>query len=179
VAPAPLNVRLVAVLGYSARRPGGLHAVCAARLSHAEKIASVDDAVLLSGWARRRNGTGEAELMRTAWNGSDVRLITDSTARNTRENAAEVAETARRLGASEVIVVTSRWHAFRARTLVRAALDDRDVVVDTSSPGGRPPVTLLARELVCVVGLPYQLLRVRARRLRSGRSQGPRIDTGH
>ena len=173
MAPASLNVRLVAVLGYSARRPGGLHAVCAARLSHAEEIASTNDAVLLSGWARRRNGTGEAELMRAAWTGSEVRLITDSTARNTRENAAEVAETARRLGATEVVVVTSRWHAFRARTLVRAAVEDRDVVVETSSPEGRPPVTLLARELVCVVGLPYQLLRVHARRRRSGSSWRP------
>lgn len=162
MAPSALSVRLVAVLGYSARRPDGLHAVCAARLSHAEEIASADDAVLLSGWARRRNGTGEAELMRNAWSGTGVQLITDSTARNTRENAAEVAETARRLGASEVVVVTSSWHAFRARTLVRAGLRDRDVVVQTSSPGGRPPVMLLARELVCLVGLPYQLARLRS-----------------
>ena len=109
-----MSVRLGAVLGYLARRSDGLHAVCAARLQRAEQLAADADTVLLSGWARRRNGAGEAELMRSAWKGTDVRLISDATARNTRENAARVAETARRLGASEIVVVTSRWHAFRA-----------------------------------------------------------------
>ena len=60
--------------------------------------------------------------MRAAWNGPEVTLVSDSTARSTSENAVEVAETARRLGADEVVVVTSRWHAPRARALVRAAL---------------------------------------------------------
>jgi uncharacterized SAM-binding protein YcdF (DUF218 family) len=161
---ARLNVRLVAVLGYSARRSDGLHAVCTARLRHAQQLAAADDTVLLSGWARRRNGAGEAELMRTAWKGADVRLISDATARNTRENAARVAETARRLGASEIVVVMSRWHAFRARTLVRAALRQPSVSVRSSSPPGRKPAPLVARELVCLAALPYHLIRVRARR---------------
>jgi len=155
--------RLVAVLGYSARRSDGLHALCAERLQHAEQLAAGDDTVFLSGWARRRNGAGEAELMRTAWNGADVRLISDGTARNTRENAAGVAETARRLGASEIVVVTSRWHAFRARTLVRAILREPTISVQTSSPAGRDPV-LVARELVCLAALPYHLIRSRVSR---------------
>jgi uncharacterized SAM-binding protein YcdF (DUF218 family) len=99
--------------------------------------------------------------MRTAWNGADVRLISDGTARNTSENAAAVAETARRLGASEIVVVTSRWHAFRAQMLVRAILREPSVPVQTASPAGRPPVTLLARELACLAALPFQLIRVR------------------
>jgi hypothetical protein len=161
---AQVSLRLVAVLGYSARRSDRLHAVCAARLRHAEQLATGADTVLLSGWARRRNGTGEAELMRTAWNGADVPLISDARARNTRENAARVAETARHLGASEIVVVTSRWHAFRARTLVRAILREPGVPVQTSSPAGRAPVRLAARELVCLAALPYQLIRLRDRR---------------
>ncbi len=100
--------------------------------------------------------------MRAAWNGREVRLIADDTARSTAGNAVSVAETARRLDAAEVTVVTSRWHAFRARTLVRAALPG--VSVRTSSPTGRPPVSLLARELVCVAALPYHLVRLRAGR---------------
>jgi uncharacterized SAM-binding protein YcdF (DUF218 family) len=162
-----MSVRLVAVLGYSARRSDGLHAVCAARLRHAEQLAAGADTVLLSGWARRRNGAGEAELMRSAWKGAEVRLISETTARNTRENAARVAETARRLGASEIVVVTSRWHAFRAQTLVRAALQQPSVSVRSSSPPGRKPAALLARELVCLAALPYHLVRLRAPR-RSG-----------
>ena len=157
-----MSGRLVAVLGYSARRSDGLHAVCAERLRHAEELAAAADTVLLSGWARRGNGAGEADLMRTAWKGADVRLIADATARNTRENAARVAETARRLAATEIVVVTSRWHAFRARTLVRAVLRKPDVLVQTSSPAGRAPVELVVRELACLVALPLQLIRMRS-----------------
>ena len=99
--------------------------------------------------------------MRAAWKGADVRLVSDETARNTRQNAAGVAEAARRLGATEVVVVTSRWHAFRARALVRAALRDPGVSVRSSSPPGRPPLALLAREAVCFAALPYQLVALR------------------
>ena len=159
-----MSRRLVAVLGYSGRRHHGLHDVCAERLRHAEELADSGDTVLFSGWGRHANGTGEAELMRAAWNGPEVTLVSDSTARSTSENAAEVAETARRLGADEVVVVTSRWHAPRARTLVRAALREPSVSVQSPSPPGRRPVALLARELVCLAALPYHLIRVRARR---------------
>jgi uncharacterized SAM-binding protein YcdF (DUF218 family) len=100
--------------------------------------------------------------MRGAWNGADTPLVIDAAARNTRQNAAGVAETARRLAADEVVVVTSRWHAFRARTLVRAALRRPGVSVLTSSPAGRLPVALLARELACLAALPYHLIRLRA-----------------
>lgn len=141
-------MRLVAVLGYSPRRASGLHDICAQRLRHAESLDA--DAVLLS---------GEAELMRPAWRGPEVQFASDGAARNTRENAVGVAEAARRLGADEVVVVTSRWHAFRARSLVRSLLPG--VRVSSSSPPGRPPLALLAREAGCLALLPYQLLRLR------------------
>jgi DUF218 domain len=157
-------MRLVAVLGYSNRRTPGLHELCAARLRHAEQLVTGDDAVLLSGWSRRRGDSSEAELMRGAWNGRLAGLIEDVTARSTVGNAESVAEAARRLGATEVTVVTSAWHALRARTLVRAALPDMPVW--TSSPEGRPPVTVRARELVCLAALPLQLLRARRARCR-------------
>ena len=123
-------MRLVAVLGYSGRRKRELHAICEARVRHAETLEA--DAVLLS---------GEAELMQGAWRGGDV--VLDTRARNTRENARGVAEAARRLEADEVVVVTSSWHAFRARTLVRAAIGDPSVKVSSSSPPGPRPARLL------------------------------------
>lgn len=156
-------MRLVAVLGYSPRRAGGLHGICAARLRHAEGLDA--DAVLLS---------GEAELMQPEWRGPGVELVTDGAARSTRENAAGVAEVARRLGADEVVVVTSRWHAFRARTLVQSVLPG--VAVSSSSPPGRPPLTLLAREAACLALLPYQLAalkRAGSRVYLRRRGQGP------
>ena len=159
-------MRLVAVLGYSGRRTVGLHAICAQRLAYAERVSGDADAVLLSGWARRQDAAGEVELMREAWDGPDVELLSDTKARNTKENALGVASAARSLGASEVVVVTSSWHAFRARTLVRAALPEAKV--ESSSPPGRPPMTLLARELACLVVLPVELIRLRAASRASG-----------
>jgi DUF218 domain len=141
-------VRLVAVLGYSPRRADGLHAICRERLRHAEGLDA--DAVLLS---------GEAELMRPEWAGPDVPLLTDDDAHNTNRNAAGVAEAARRLGADEVVVVTSRWHAPRARMLVQALLPG--VTVTSSSPPSRAPLVLLVREAGCLALLPYELIRLR------------------
>ena len=152
-------MRLVAVLGYSGRRTNGLDPICAERLRHAETLAA--DAVVFSG--RANDPRGEADLMRKSWRGVDVPLLSESTARSTAENAAEVAAVARRLGADEVVVVTSPWHAPRARLLVRAALRGSGIDVRTSTPPGRPSAALLAREAACTLVLPFHLVR-RARR---------------
>ena len=77
---------------------------------------------MLSGWARRHAPAGEADLMRAAWRRDDVPVVLDRSAQTTAGNAAAVARLARSLGAGELVVVTSRWHARRARALVRAAL---------------------------------------------------------
>ena len=157
--------RLVAVLGYSARGVEGLHPLCLVRLRHAEQLADGAEAVVLSGWSRHGAGFGEAELMRDAWQGRDVRLVCDPTARNTMQNAVGIVAVARELGVDEVVVVTSRWHAPRAGALVRAALGDDDVVVSISSPRGPQHPWLLARELACLAALPYQRRRVHPSRV--------------
>jgi uncharacterized SAM-binding protein YcdF (DUF218 family) len=152
-------VRVVAVLGYSGRRTNGLDPICADRLRHAERLDA--DAVVFSG--RGSDAGREADLMRQSWRGADVPLVSESTARSTADNAAEVAAVARRLGADEVVVVTSPWHAPRAGVLVRAALRGSGISVRTSSPPGRPSPALLAREAACTLVLPFHLVR-RARR---------------
>jgi uncharacterized SAM-binding protein YcdF (DUF218 family) len=144
-------MRLVAVLGYSRRPDEELHAICEARLRHAEAIVREDDAVLL---------TGEADLMHGHWRAGEVLL--DPDARNTRENALGIARAAREVGADEVVVVTSSWHAPRAAMLVRTALDG-SVPVSRSSPADRPSAKLAARELFLLVALPVQILDVRRR----------------
>ena len=149
-------MRLVAVLGYSGRRDG-LDPICEQRLRHAETLDA--DAVVFSG--RAKNGTGEAPLMRAAWNGADLPIVAESAARSTAENAAEIAAVARRLAADEVVVVTSRWHAPRAGLLVRAALRGSGIAVRTSAPGARGAPRLVAREAACMAALPYHLLRAR------------------
>ncbi len=144
-------MRLVAVLGYSRRRDEDLHAICEARVRHAETVVREGDAVLLS---------GEAELMHIHWPGGEVLL--DPEARNTRENALGVAKAAREVGADEVVVVTSRWHAPRAAVLVRTALRGSLPVTRSSPPGG-PSAKLAARELFLLAALPVQMLDIRRR----------------
>lgn len=104
--------------------------------------------------------------MRAAWTGPDLHMVCDPDARTTADNAANVAGTARRLGADELVVVTSRWHRPRARVLLRNALRDDSIRLTVESADGPAPPTVLAREAVCLVGLPFQLRRARAPRRR-------------
>jgi uncharacterized SAM-binding protein YcdF (DUF218 family) len=150
------QVRLVAVLGYSHGRDRGLHTICAERLAAAETVADGASAVVLSGWARRRRAGSEAALMQAAWRGPVVPLLADEDARTTAGNARAIAAVARRLGATEVIAVTSSWHRPRARMLLRAALDP-GVRLDVVSESGSRPPRLVARELACFAALPLQL----------------------
>ena len=153
-------MRLVAVLGYSTWRGEELHPICADRLRAGEQAAEGADAVLLSGWARRRHRPSEAALMRSAWRGPDVPLVVDDDSRTTVGNARSVAAAARELGADEVVVVTSTWHARRTRLLTRALLP-HDVRVSVVTPPPTRPAHLLAREIAAL--LPSRLA-VRLRR---------------
>jgi DUF218 domain-containing protein len=158
--------RVVAVLGYSGRDTALLHPICAGRLRLAHELAVHGEPVILSGWGRRSAGRSEAELMREAWPGPRGHLVCDGTARSTSDNAANVAAAAGELGATELVVVTSRWHRRRARILFRAALRGQPVRLSVKgAPGPRSPA-VVARELVCLAFVPFQLLRLRA--VRSG-----------
>jgi uncharacterized SAM-binding protein YcdF (DUF218 family) len=149
--------RVVAVVGYSRRRRSELHPLCADRLRHAQRLAAGARAVILSGFA-------EAELMRTAWSAPDVPLVCDENARTTAGNAVNVAARARELGADELVVVTSGWHAARVRLLMRAALRGSGIALSVETANGRRPLLLLARELACLALLPVQLARIRVLR---------------
>lgn len=99
--------------------------------------------------------------MRAAWAGPDVAVVCDSDARTTADNAANVAEAARRLGAAELVVVTSSWHRARTRVLLRHALRGDGIPVSVVGSDGPAPPAVLAREAVCLVALPLQLRRAR------------------
>ena len=160
---SPRRTKLVAVLGYSTGPYDGLHPICAARLEAAERPAEDADVVLLSGWSRRRHRPSEAELMKAAWKGPAVRLVADGDARTTAGNARAVAAAARAVGADEVVLVTSSWHARRARLLVEAALG-QDIRLAVATPARTRPTHLIGRELAW---LPVSLVsRTLARRRR-------------
>ena len=151
--------RVVAVCGYSDGRETGLHPICERRLRLAEREAGPGDVVLLTGWARHADATAEAELMAQSWAGSSCELHVDSSARSTFGNVAAAARLAEAVGATEVVLVTSGWHARRAGALLRAVLagSGRSVVVAaTDEPASR---AARLRELACWLGVPFAALR--------------------
>jgi uncharacterized SAM-binding protein YcdF (DUF218 family) len=157
--------RLVVVLGYSNGRRDGLHAVCAARLRRAAEVATAEDVVVLSGWARPPGASSEAELRRAAWRGTAREVVVDPDARTTVENLANALDDVLRVGAREVVVVTSSWHAARATTALRRLLLHQGIRVRSTSPPGRSPRASL-RELALWPLLPFQLWRVGRKRRR-------------
>ena len=148
-------MRLVAVLGYSDGRANALHPVCAARLARAEREATPVDAVLFSGWARRKTSSPEADLMARAWTSPAARIILDRNARSTVGNALAVARAVRRVRAHEVVLVTSGWHGRRAYVLARAALFRSPTKVTLVTTDERATPTAHLRELACWTVLPF------------------------
>jgi uncharacterized SAM-binding protein YcdF (DUF218 family) len=148
--------RLVVVLGYSDGGRGELHPVCAARLERAAELTAPDDVVVLSGWARVPHTHPEAELMRAAWNGPAREVVVDPDARTTVGNMANALNDVLRVGAGEVLIVTSEWHAARARAAMRWLLRSTGIRVRVASPPGHSRRAAL-RELPLWLLLPFQL----------------------
>ena len=150
--------RLVAVLGYSDGRTKELHRVCAARLARAERAARPDDVVLFSGWARNGSPAAEADLMARTWKAPVRARVVDRHARTTLGNVVGTARLARTLGADEVILVTSSWHARRASTLLRAALAGSGATLRTAAADGRATPLRRVRELASWTIVPLLAL---------------------
>jgi len=153
--------RVIVVLGYSDGGRGELHPVGAARLTRAAEIATADDVVVLSGWARVPGTRSEAELMAAAWAGEARELVVDPDARTTVGNAVNALNDISRVGAREVVVVTSRWHAPRAKAAFRLLLFGRGVRVVALFPRDPRDARASLRELPLWALLPAQLWHAR------------------
>jgi uncharacterized SAM-binding protein YcdF (DUF218 family) len=159
------GVRLIAVCGYSTADGDGLHEICARRLRRAEEEAREDDVVLLTGWARGRSAASEAELMARSWRAPCRRVVVDSSARSTVANVTAAASMARELGARQVVLVTSGWHAGRASALLRAALRGSGAKVEVAVTDERPSVRARCRELGCWAFVPMAAVACRGQGL--------------
>jgi len=155
--------RVIVVLGYSDGGSDVLHPVCAARLTRAADVATEADVVVLSGWARVPGTRSEAELMVAAWRGSAREVVVDPDARTTVGNATNALNDIFRVGAQEVVVVTSRWHAPRAKAAFRLLLRGSSVGVTATFPPARWNVRAMLRELPLWTLLPAQLWATRRR----------------
>jgi uncharacterized SAM-binding protein YcdF (DUF218 family) len=153
--------RVVVVLGYSDGGRCELHPVCAARLARAAEVSTSADVVVLSGWARVPGTASEAELMAQAWAGQAREVVVDPVARTTVGNAANALDDVRRVGARDVLVVTSRWHAPRAAAAFRLALRGTGARVTTASPRESRNLRAALRELPLWLLLPAQVAAAR------------------
>lgn len=153
--------RLIVVLGYSDREDTGLHPICASRLTHAASLSTNDDVVVLSGWARTPGVQPEAELMAAAWTGNCRELVVDPVARHTVENATNAVDDVLRSRAETVVVVTSRWHAPRARLIFAWVFRGLGTQVVGESPDEDMDRQSWLREIPRWIVLPLQLVTVR------------------
>ena len=164
-----MSSRVIVVLGYSDGGGGELHPVCAARLERAAELSTDADVVVLSGWARVPGTHSEAELMRAAWRGAAREVVVDPDARTTAENMANALNDILRVGAREVVVVTSSWHAAAhegGAPLALAAHRDQGAVgvaAGQLAPSGAAGADPLAAAAVSAVGGRTQGLEDRRR----------------
>ena len=99
--------------------------------------------------------------MAASWTGDARELIVDADARTTVGNAANALDDVRRVGAREVVVVTSRWHAARAKAAFRLLLRGSGVHVTAAFPPERWDARPALRELTLWALLPFQLAALR------------------
>jgi len=149
--------RVIVVLGYSDGGTGTIHPICAARVARAAEIATPDDVVVLSGWARVPHTPSEAHLMEAAWDGAAREVVVDPDAQTTVGNAVNALNDIRRVGAHEVVVVTSRWHAARAKAAFRLLLRGSNARVRAAYPAEPFAPRASLRELPLWLLLPAQV----------------------
>ena len=171
-----MSGRVVVVLGYSDGGLGELHPVGAARVARAAELSTADDVVVLSGWARVPGTHAEADLMRLAWSGAAAEVLLDPDARSTVENARHAVAVVRTRGATEVVVVTSRWHARRAAVAFRVLLRGSGIAVSAAWPEESRNVRARLRELAVWPLLPAQLA-LRRRGAQSSSATGSATET--
>jgi len=96
--------------------------------------------------------------MAGAWNGDLHQVLVDDVSRSTYGNVRAAAAAARKLGVSEVVLVTSGWHSRRASVCSR-----RHTAIGFRSRQ-RASVERGLRELVCWLVVPVQVALARRSR---------------
>lgn len=151
--------RIIVVLGYSTAHDRGLHPICRRRLDRAGELATNDDVVVLSGWARRPGTRSEAELMAQAWSGPAKQVRVDPDARSTIDNAVNVLDDVAQDSPAQLVVVTSTWHARRASVIFRWVMRHAPVEVMLATAKTEGGLVARLREVPCWILLPIQLSR--------------------
>ncbi len=106
--------------------------------------------------------------MADAWTGQASELVIDPDAQTTVGNATNSLKDVLRVGATDVVVVTSRWHAPRAAAVFRWCLRESAATIVTASPPHRDGMGRWIGELVRWAVLPLQFATIRHRSAHQG-----------
>jgi uncharacterized SAM-binding protein YcdF (DUF218 family) len=143
---------------------------CLRIVGEAERLASITDAdvVVFSGWSST-GGRSEAEQMRDAWQGPDVELVVESTARNTAENAARTLPLLLERDVERAVVVCAPPHLVRTRVLFRRLYRGSGIEVAFRVARLAPTPAAVVWELAALPFLPLQVRAARAELARRSR----------
>ena len=155
------------VLGNSRRDHGGAYGIsraCRRVVAHASQLAERLDPriVVFSGYAPS-DGPSEAEQMQAYWRGPDVRLVLETTASTTSENAVRVLPILLQHGVDHAVVVCTPLHVYRARWFFRRLYSAHEIRTSFEAPRVVPTPAALIWELGA--------LTVRSRQLRAAEEE--------
>ena len=156
----------IVVPGHGDVDPHGTHRItrrCLRLVHEAERLVLTDgaDVVVFSGWSST-GGPSEAEQMRDLWNGPDVELVVETTARNTAENASRTLPLLRERRIERAVVVCAPTHLARTRLLFGRLYRSAGVEVAFRAVAVAPSLRSIAWELAAFPFLPAQLRAARA-----------------
>ena len=165
-APRLAERTAIVVPGHGRRGRDGVYrisATCLGLVREAERIAELApvEAVLFSGWSPI-GGPTEAEQMREAWQGPEVELVVEPTARVTAENAARTVPllVARRI--DRAIVVCAPLHRYRTRFFFSRLYGAHGIETEVRVAQAAPSLRALLWEIGATSGLRRQLRAARA-----------------
>jgi uncharacterized SAM-binding protein YcdF (DUF218 family) len=161
----------IVVPGHGALSRDGSYRIsarCRSLVAAAEPLAGVlpADVVVFSGWSPV-GGPTEAEQMRDLWQGPDIELVVEPTARNTAENAVRTLPLLVERGIERAVVVCAPLHLVRARYFFRRLYEEAGIATELSVVRVAPSPSALVWELVAMPVRRRQLRAVRAEARRS------------
>jgi uncharacterized SAM-binding protein YcdF (DUF218 family) len=161
----------IVVPGHAALRRDGSYRIsgrCRQLVAGAERLAELvpADVVVFSGWSPV-GGPTEAEQMRDIWQGPDIELVLEPTARTTAENAVRTLPLLVERGIERAVVVCAPLHLVRARYFFRRLYEEAGIVTELSVVRVVPSPSALVWELAAMPVRRRQLRAVRAEARRS------------
>ena len=156
----------VVVPGHGAVDRDGVYRItgrCRRLVAEAEKVAETlwPAAVVFSGWSPN-GGLPEAEQMKRVWQGPQVELVVEPTARTTAENASRTLPLLLERGVERAAIVCAAPHLLRSRLFFGRLYRSRGIATQFHVLRAAPPLASVVWELAALPVLPLQLRAARA-----------------